>query len=338
MSLEEAPVEPTPAHSGSNARINIPILIASLLISLMLWGMVFSQSSNTRVSSIRVRLKTTGLADSKYVLMNRDALGTISVPVLATEDRIRELESMSESENMYGTVQLGAVHEGKLMAPVVLFPTKLREVAVHQLPTVPVIIERLGRKSVPVRITTSGQTLDPEAASLVDTNVDPSRVEVLGPQSQIERVVDAHGNLDLKTVNPNALTAYPVQLFASNGRSELNTDQFRIDPQTAQVTPIFSSEAQQRQVPVSVTTTGSPAKGFGMSIDAVNPPVVNVSGNPALLATLVRLETDPIDVSGMKEDATFTIPIHRPAGVRLVSPSTVRVRVNIRPMAKTGGR
>jgi YbbR domain-containing protein len=70
----------------------------------------------------------------------------------------------------------------------------------------------------------------------------------------------------------------------------------------------------------------------------INPSVVTASGASASLAGLQRLETDPIDLTGMKADTTFTVSVRRPAGIRLVSPSSVRVRVNIRPMAKTGAR
>lgn len=339
MTEEIVPIQADPEReskpeSAPSSKINVPILIASLLISIMLWGMVFTQNSTTMETSIQVRLTPRGLDDTKYVLMDYPA--NIPVTVSASPARLQQLTS--PRIDPIGVIRLDNVHDGTLMVPVTLSPDELRQAAITSLPKVRVTVERLITKRVPVHIESKGRMPEVEDLTVSASTPAPLTVEVSGPQSEIDKVEEARGFLDLNGVDPSAFQPYDVQVLPWSSHGNLDNDKFRCEPGIVKVSPVFASNAQQKQVQVSVTTTGSPATGYGMSISIVNPPVVTASGTPEVLSGIQKLETDSIDVTGMRNDTTFTIPVRRPPGVRLVSPSTVRVRVNIRPMTKTGAR
>ncbi|WP_227625114.1 YbbR-like domain-containing protein [Fimbriimonas ginsengisoli] len=306
------------------------------MISLFLWAVVYTQTTETKQATVTVRhLVKKGLDESKYVLTS-DLSIPLQVRVVASADRLNELELLSDQ--LEGTVNLTSASpdkDGKYMAPVSLWPPKLRDVAVQQIPRIPVTIEPVVSRTVPVEVKPVGKL--PEGAGEIETPVLPVQktVRIFGPKSEIARVEGAQATLPLGNLDPMQTSPYVSDILVY-GKGHL--DHVRVDPPSTDIQPVFTSSAVQMPFAVTASIIGTPAKGFGIAGNVVTPQNVSVTGGVSALSRARRLVTDPIDVTGKKADYELTIPIQRPPGIRSISPSSVRVRVNIRPMAKTGER
>ena len=75
-----------------------------------------------------------------------------------------------------------------------------------------------------------------------------------------------------------------------------------VTPATARVTiPVFS-DRQSRTLPINPIVTGTPAAGFEIEAVTVDPQVALVAGDADQLATLTRVDTDPIPMTGVSAD------------------------------------
>jgi YbbR domain-containing protein len=83
--------------------------------------------------------------------------------------------------------------------------------------------------------------------------------------------------------------------------------------------------------PITVNWIGEPALGYRLLDVNVEPGSVQVTGLPATLDAL-RLQTEPIDISGLTETDTRQVTLDLPNGVQLVDIQPVVVIVEIEPI------
>jgi YbbR domain-containing protein len=108
-------------------------------------------------------------------------------------------------------------------------------------------------------------------------------------------------------------------------------DNITVEPTVVRVTPIVSASPEEKSVFVSPQFVGTPAEGFEPAGWEHSPTQIRVRGGSAQLARLVRVETQPIDISGFDRTTTVNVGVRLPAGVTIVGPQQqIRVRVLIR--------
>jgi YbbR domain-containing protein len=103
----------------------------------------------------------------------------------------------------------------------------------------------------------------------------------------------------------------------------------QIDPARVRVRINVSHDSATVQLPVRVQLVGSPATSHQVSSVSVDPIVVSVSGESAVVKRLGGIATLPIDLAG--RDASFSVDVllDVPADVTVEGSTTVRVQVGI---------
>jgi YbbR domain-containing protein len=108
-----------------------------------------------------------------------------------------------------------------------------------------------------------------------------------------------------------------------------------VEPRTAHVTiPVFS-DRETRTLPINPVVTGAPAAGFEIGAMTVDPPVILVEGDADELAELVRVDTNPVPMTGASSDRTVEVGLALPTGVLPVGDTQVSVTVELRPVTAT---
>lgn len=307
------------------AQVNVPVLTMSLVLSVVLWGVVYSQESTAPPETAQVQLVFSGLKPN-LALVNQPS--EISVVVTATADQLKEIKHTLLS----GRVDLSQAKAGRGRYGVAL-PAILRDVTTPSLPQIDLQLEPVERRWLPVGLGTKGRILDPNIV-LVDRYWVPKKVLVSGPQSQMAKVAEARVTLDLSKLNPENPTPYNDYIFLYDTRGvqiqELGSG-LAIDPPDATVTTVFNSAPQTRTMAVQVQFKGQPNSGYMMDNYVCKPPYVTVTGTSSALARQSSVKTAPIDVTGLTRDHQFTIPIELPSGFAASAPPTVKVRIIVRP-------
>jgi YbbR domain-containing protein len=106
----------------------------------------------------------------------------------------------------------------------------------------------------------------------------------------------------------------------------------------ARVTTAVEVDRRGRSVPVLVQTAGNPAAGFEIVGSVANPATVLLDGPDEVLANILSVVTDPVDIDGATETVSTRATLQDlPQGVRVVDPAdgSVVAVVQIRPRGVT---
>lgn len=298
----------------------ISIALAALL-ALTVW-IVATQEANPieEVDYERpITIETVGLA-SGLTITNSESLPPARVRLRAARNTWRALapEDVSVVADL---TDLGpGVHDVPLR-PSVNAQALLVEVRPSRIQ---VEIEEVRQREMPVQIIMDGQV--PAGYRAGTAALNPSSVVVSGPRSRVELVSEVRAEIALGGLRETFEELLPLVALDSNG---LEVDKVSLTPTAAVLRiPIFQ-EADFREVAVRVNANIQPAPGYYVSRITADPPLVPVRGNPEALRLLNVIETQPINLQGLKEETTIVAQLQAPPGVTLDDVQSVEVLILI---------
>lgn len=196
--------------------------------------------------------------------------------------------------------------------------------------TVPVRLERITSRTITVQTHFAN---DPPAGSQPgETSVSPASVRVIGPESSIAQIAAVFATVRFGDVTTDLTQSVPAVPVDANGA---RIDGLQVEPGVVVVTVPLLPTATTRTVPVLWSLKGAVATGYWISQVTTDPVAVTVSGDQAKLASLDRIETAAVDVTGLSGSKTFTAALRLPDGVSLLRPATATVTVTVVPLAGT---
>ncbi len=315
----------TSAAKRQAGRANVPIAVASLVLSFMLWLVVYANNLPPTVPRpILVKLEPQNLNESKFVIVNIPP--TLTVEAQGTEDALERIQE----QDRVALIDLATAQPGKRLYPARVYPDPLRKILTGGTPTAVVEIEALERKMTAVVVDTRGK-LRPEFADyrLGNTLVQPSQVRVAGPKSQVDRLAQVRAVLDLSEVDPNRSEPYQVSLEALDAK-EGPLPGITTDPLFVSITPALNPAPEEKQVLVVPQFKGTPAAGFVPAGYELDPTQVPLRGESLPLAKITKVLTEEINVEGLRKDTEFRVKLIVPRGMKTVRQRTVTVRYLVR--------
>lgn len=176
----------------------------------------------------------------------------------------------------------------------------------------PVVVETVG-------IAEEGYTV----ASLRPT---PQTVDLYGLQNEVNKVDRVVAMVDLTEAKRGEPTAVTLRLLDVDGKEVL--DKVVVDPDTVLVRAEYVRAAPKRYLPIVPTWKGQLPTGYRFARDhAQSPSQLQVTGDTQALSRLTALETEPIDLTNLKQTRTFTVKVRVPRGVRLQGENVVKITV-----------
>lgn len=304
---------------------NWPLKLAAVgLATLMYGGLALSQNTQT----------FNGIIPTRYVNEPDSTVITPSTPRPVTQVRYFAPTDVSVATSTFvATIDLSGVGNttGIVSAPVNVTTPDSRVRVLGWNPTfVTVDIDRLtSREGVPV-VVTHGTV--PDGLTLGPTTVDPATVTVTGAASIVDKVDSVRADVEIQSSGIDVdedVQLVPVDQLG-NALSPLD-----VAPQTAHVTIAVFSDRQTRTLPVNAVITGTPAAGFEIESVTVIPQAALVAGDADQLSQLVRVDTDPVPMTGVSADETVRVNLALPTGVVAVGDDSVSVMITIRPVTAT---
>lgn len=141
----------------------------------------------------------------------------------------------------------------------------------------------------------------------------------------------------LSLLDPDRLTLRLDLSAVAPGEAsfKINPSMFKV-PRLTTITSVSPSEVVldidrliQREVPVRVDISGTPANGFQVSGAQAKPAAVTVSGPSRYLSSLAQIDTEPFDVRGLTGDAERRLDLQDPNAALALTTLTVDAKVNI---------
>jgi YbbR domain-containing protein len=302
---------------------NWPLKLAAVGLATLLYGSLVASQSTRTLSDIVIPIDAVPPPDT-FLLTSIDPVTEIRY---FAPSGTRPLSSDFEASIDLSGIQPGSGPQ-RVTVRVVSIDDRITVVGV-QPSAVTVELDRLGSKTIEVLV---DHEQAPEGLELGEITVTPSRVEVAGPESVIERVVTARASV---IIQPSGIDVdQDITLVAVDELGEA-VGQVAVEPRAAHVTiPVFS-DRETRTLPINPVISGDPAAGFEVASVTVDPLTVLVEGDADQLAELVRVDTALIPLAGVSSDLTITVELALPIGVLAVGDDPIDITVTLRPVTST---
>jgi len=157
-------------------------------------------------------------------------------------------------------------------------------------------------------------------------------VRISGPQSLVASVAGVFATLRFGDTPIDVSTSAAAMPVDAAGNT---VEGVQVDPPTLQVNVPVLSTTNTRTVPVLWSLRGTVATGYWISRITTDPIAVQVQGTPDTVARVDRIDTAPIDVSGLSANGSFRVPLVLPAGIFLLQPTDATVGVTVVQLSGT---
>jgi YbbR domain-containing protein len=151
---------------------------------------------------------------------------------------------------------------------------------------------------------------------------------VSGASSYVSQVVDVVAEISMNGLTDNFSGTITLKAINKLGTEVKNVS---ISPEKITVSQPISQLGGFRNVVVKVVTDGQVAMGYRLTSIQVDPPTVTVfSTDPAAIEALPGyVETDPINLNGLKDDINQDVNLRLGNNITVVGDPTVNVKVDI---------
>jgi YbbR domain-containing protein len=294
----------------------------SLIAALALWVAVTDAENprETRDFGAAIPVEAVNVADGLAV-RNITPSG-VRIRVSATDDDFAKLTTA----NFAVEVDMTGVRDPTSNQIVVARVLGLDNVDIIDVSPdfVDVTLEQETSKTVPVRVNRVG-TL-PQGFSVSAEQANPQEVRVTGASSLVQLVESAVADVNLTGVRSNIQKDFPLVPRDASGADQ----RVKVQPDTAQVRLTIVQQDTSLLLPVQVQTQGTLPDGYNIVAAAAEPQLVQVSGTIEVLQGVTSLSTEPIDISGQRNDITRSVSLRVPSGMQATRTS-VNVTIRIRP-------
>ncbi len=304
-------------------RRNWPLRLGAILLATVLYtGLVLAQNVRTFTGDVPVER----IRQPANVTLLSEIPPVKSISYRAPLDVLISPSLFAATVDLSGaTVQPGGP---PVTVPVILVALDQRVQIVDFTPReVQIQLDPVTERTMPV--TVSVGTI-PDGVTVGPPQIEPGSVTVRGASSRVDSVsqVVARVSIDAAALNVDR----DVELVAidSNGNQVTNVD---IDPERARVRIAVARELANVTLPVVPVLSGQLAPGYRITRVSVEPLVVTVSGEAAIVSSLESAPTLPISIQGRTTDFEANIGLSLPAGISVNGDVTVRVILTIRPEA-----
>jgi YbbR domain-containing protein len=309
-------------------------LLALVLAALMLVAVAAAQTKPT-TKTLTVGLTYT--VPENIILLNPPTKTTVTFSGLADP-----VSRVDPSSNLFATADATGAKPGSAVKLNVTARTTVRDVTVQNPPPIVANIDTLQQVDLPVQVVAHAQTgwsIDPSktlATCPGAANPRPCKVRFNGPVSW-ENGLKAAVTVKDAVVGRNDIPNQTIQLQPASGvdLSQRTLPSIRQDVAAADVhIEAVAGTSTESVALIDSQPTHPPPAGYRVTRVLINPLLVTITGDPAVLLKIQNLSLPPVDLSRSTADVTFQVAIPYPNGVTgSVANATVKYFISPNPNA-----
>jgi YbbR domain-containing protein len=305
--------------------VNLSSLILAFLLAVVVWvsAVVAADPNEENVYPQPINLEITG-QDPELVLSN-----SIPSQVRLTVNAPRSIWSrlISEQGVVRAWIDISGLEAGQYIVPVKvqigLTPHKVVKVEPGE---VTISLEPLLASTLDVDLKVTGEPALGYRKG--QASVNPRQVAVSGPVSLVSTVASVEAQLDISDLSETIRKEVTLQPLDEKGEVVKGVT---VTPPVVPVVQMINLLGGYRNVVVKVVTSGQVTEGYWLTNIIVTPPNVTVfSTDPQLVNELPGfVETEPVDLTGLKDDVDIRVTLDLPEDVTLAGEESVLVRLSI---------
>jgi YbbR domain-containing protein len=307
---------------------NWPLKLAAILLATLLYaGLIVSASAETFQG--RIPIQVLNQPGDAFIIGNLDDVTSIRYLALGANRPTVTTASFTATIDLAGIPAVAG--SPPVSVPVVLRATDTGSIQVIDFnpSRIQVRLDPLTSKVVPVQV---DRGTVPEGLDVREPVVSQESVTVSGPESSVVLVAAAEARV---RIQPSGIDINQVvDLLAVDARGDV-VPTVELQPGSVRVTIQIGSQLSTRALPVNPVVAGSPDAGVMVTGITAAPQLVTVEAESALLATLAKIDTQPVSIAGATADVVADVPLDLPPGVSALGVTTTRVTVSLRPRLGT---
>lgn len=198
--------------------------------------------------------------------------------------------------------------------------------------TITVRLERLVTREIEVVPDIRGEVA--RGHTMGEPLIDPPVIAVTGTETEVDRLDFAQVTVFLNDDTQTVIEA-PQPLFYNRQGRIASVSGLQLSTELIQVTIPINESADFANKVITADVVGEVAPGYRVLGVTIEPSSVLVTGLPTLLAQPFRVQTEPIDITGLTETFEDQVSLVLPAGITLDSVTEITVTVQIEPFSST---
>lgn len=309
---------------------NLATLILSFVLAVVIWVNAMQVEDPDIKRALEIPATFIGLADD----ITRISPTNDNPPVLVTYEGPTSIVSNLTQDNFTAIIDLSDVPLGSEISVPVEIQAKNAQVTLEEpIPeSVVVHLEKLVTREIDVELVIQGDVA--RGYTRGNALIDPPVIAVTGTESEVDRLDFAQVTVFLNDATQTRIES-PQPLFYDRQRRVASVSGLQLSTDQVEVTIPVNESADFANKVITADIIGQVAPGYRVLGVTVEPSSVLVTGRPTQLALPFRVQTEPIDITGLTETFQDQVSLVLPEGISLDSVTEITVTVQIEPFSST---
>ncbi|MCB8947706.1 MAG: hypothetical protein H6653_06800 [Ardenticatenaceae bacterium] len=309
---------------------NLATLILSFILAIVIWVNAMQVDDPDIKRSLQISATFIGLPEDVTRLEPSDD----NPPVLISYEGPTSIVSELTQDDFTAIIDLSEVPLSSEVSVPVAIQAERTDIDLD--PPVPdfvvVRLEKLVTREIEVTLNLRGDVA--RGYTMDEPLIDPPVITVTGTESEVDRLESARVTVYLNDDNQTRIEM-PQPLFYNRQGQPASVSGLQLSTDQVQVTIPINESADFATKVISPDVVGQVAPGYRVLGVTVEPSSILVTGRPTLLALPFRVQTEPIDITGLAETFQSQVSLVLPEGISLDSVTEITATVQIEPFSST---
>jgi YbbR domain-containing protein len=309
---------------------NLATLLLSFILAIVIWVTAMQVDDPDLKRVLQIPATFIGLPED----VNRITPADDNPPVLITYEGPTSIVSELNQDDFAAIIDLSEIPLGTDVSVPVEIQAENTDITVETpIPeTVTVRLEKLVTREIDVKLDIRGDVA--RGHTMGEALIDPPTITVTGTETEVDRLDFAQVTIFLNDDTQTRIES-PQPLFYNRQGRVASVSGLQLSTEQVQVTiPINESSDFANKV-ITADIVGEVAQGYRVLGVTIEPSSVLVTGLPTRLALPFRVQTEPIDITGLTETFQGQVSLVLPEGITLDSVTEITATVQIEPFSST---
>lgn len=303
----------------------LPTLLFAFLLAVAVWALAVTSNDPSVQKDYPGNVSVEVIGQDPGMVMTSTLPASVAVTLRAPNSIWSSL--IDEKVPVRALMDLSGLGEGDHTVPIQIeVGIKPVEIISYNPRSVDISLEPLITSQFEINVVTNSNPAIGYQAGVPE--LDQSSTTVSGAKSLVNNVTEVRATINLQQATSDINQQVTLQAYDQAGQV---VNGVTITPEKVIVTDSIAQQGGFRNVVVKLITAGQPATGYRLTSISVNPPTVTVySTDPKLVEALPGyVNTDSVNLTGLKDDLNQQISLVLPDGITVVGDPSVNVQVSI---------
>jgi YbbR domain-containing protein len=303
---------------------NLGVFLLAIMLAGIIWAAAIANNDPVESRLWQIDVRTVNLPPDAQML-NRP-IETTSITI---QGPTSDLERVSP-EDYEAVIDLNEIPFGDNEVPLqVEGGIEGVEILTTSPETARINMEQIiTRNDIPVRVDIRGDVARGHRRG--QETILPETITITGLASQVNQLAEARVTVFLDNARQDIDILRRPTFYDLQG-NVASTVGMTVDPIDVQIVIPVIELAGFAEKPITVNWVGDPAPGYRLLNINVEPSSVLITAPPDQLDAL-RIETEPVDITGLTMTETLQVALDLPEGVSVEDPQPIIVTLEIRPI------